>query len=302
MKSRAILVTGAAGFVGRHLCQELAAKEIPYIGVDNQAADAPGGHLPIDIRDRDAVGDLFRSHEVEVVIHLAAILPTAARKNPKLATEVNILGSCNLLEAAAQAGVSRFVFGSSMGVYGREGNNVPLDEEVTAAPTDVYGGTKRYIELYGENLANTGALKFLSLRIATVVGLGVRNTASPWRSQIFEPAVNLTAIPCGADAVLSLVHAEDAAAMLAALALREDLVHRTYNTPADNWRAGDLKTMIESISPLKHVLLDEGDGRATPPVADGTRLEVELYRRSRPLTDRLRAALTGTGHQSESLL
>ena len=287
MSGGTILVTGAAGFVGRHLCAKLKAEGISYVSIDTQASDLGS---PVDLRDRSAVAGLFEQQQIAGVIHLAAILPTAARRNPQLATEVNIDASCNLIDEAAKAGVKRFLFGSSMGIYGREGKNVPLDEEIAPTPSDVYGGAKRYVELYGENLGQTGGFAFVSLRIATVVGLGVRNTASPWRSQIFDPAVQQVHIPCGSDAMLSLVHVEDVAEMLFLLASRETLLHTRYNTPAENWRSGDLKRTIESLPGSQTIVLQDGIGSPTPPVSNGASFAAEFHYRARPILDRLQAA------------
>lgn len=272
------------------MCRLLGARGLPYLGIDCQSAEPSAA---VDIRQKDAVTALFHQHAFDVVIHLAAILPTAAREDPGLATAVNIDGSRNLLEAALQTGASRFVFGSSTAIYGIEGKNVPLNEEVEPTPTEIYGGSKRFVELYGENMARSGALKFVSLRIATVVGLGVRNTASPWRSEIFEPQAKEITIPCGAQAVLSMVHVEDVASMLVTLATTSELQHARYNTPAEDWRAAELKQFLESLPVPKRVVLDEGIGRPTPPVSDGSRFAAEFHTKMRPVSDRLREAQSG---------
>ena len=97
-------------------------------------------------------------------------------------------------------------------------------------------------------------------------------------------------MPCGREAVLSLVHVEDVAEMLLLLASRERLLHRRYNTPAENWRAGDLKQAIESLSASRRVALQDGAGAPTPPVSNGERFTTEFDYRARPILERLRAA------------
>ena len=136
-----ILVTGAAGFLGRYLCAHLRSERLAYIGIDRDTCD---------IRDASAVAQLFRTNQIDSVIHLAAVLPSAAQLDPAHATSVNIQGSLHLLEAAARSGVSRFVFGSSGSVYGSARGERPLTEEDRPAPTDIYGAAKRYVEMCGE--------------------------------------------------------------------------------------------------------------------------------------------------------
>jgi nucleoside-diphosphate-sugar epimerase len=289
MNQDTILVTGAAGLIGSHLCRQLAAERIPYLATDLPNSEFHDDRFTaLDLRNRDAIATLFASQRVSTVIHLAAILPTAARNHPELATQVNVLGSCNLVEIAATNGVSRFLFGSSMAVYGLTSHNASCTEGTSAKPEDIYGAAKRYIELYGMNTVATRDLEFVSLRIATVVGLGARNTASPWRSQIFDPLATQITIPCGAEAVLSTVHAEDVAEILTIMAKADSLQEKIYNTPAERWRAGDLKARIESLRPSVHITLDEGSGRPTPPVTDGARFQSEFHYSMRPILERLR--------------
>jgi UDP-glucose 4-epimerase len=223
------------------------------------------------------------------VIHLAGMLPSACRRNPAEATRINVLGGANLLEVAARAGVQRFVFGSSISVYCSTPDNV-----------DIYGAGKRYIEAYGKILAHGGSLAFVALRIATVVGPGARHTASPWRSDIFEKlgrgVSQRIAIPFGADAILSLVHVEDAAAMLIVLATRAHIPSQVYDTPCENWRMRDLKEAIEALDRnLRIDLRDAASGgappAASPPLADGARFAADFGWRSPPLADRLAACL-----------
>jgi nucleoside-diphosphate-sugar epimerase len=273
-----ILVTGADGFVGRSVCAALRRAGLDHLGLDRRVCD---------ITDQAQLGAIFRAHRIGAVIHLAAILPTASRANPELATRVNVVGSVNLLEAAVASGVARFVFGSSMSVYGAEGDGSPVSEESPARPTDLYGSAKRYVEIYGEILAKTKALDFRALRIATVVGPGASNTASPWRSDIFDRLSERIVIPYPEDAVLSLVHVEDVAQMLVLLVSRQHVPWPVYNTPAENCRVVDLKRMVESLGVLR-VELDSTSRRRTPPVADGRRFATDFAYEARSLEERLR--------------
>jgi nucleoside-diphosphate-sugar epimerase len=269
-----ILVTGSDGFLGRSVCAQLRRENLDFIGVDRRSQD------PCDVTSQEALDRLFRTHPIDAVIHLAAMLPSACRRNPAAATRVNVLGSANLLESAAGFGVKRFVFGSSISVYRSAQEGV-----------DIYGAGKRYIETYGQVLAGGTSLTFAALRMATVVGPGARHTASRWRSEIFEALGSgvrrRIAIPFSADAILSLVHVEDAARMLILLATRADIPSPVYDTPSENWRMGDLKEVIEASDGNLSVEFDDTGQPAAPPLADGARFVRNFAWQAPPLTDRL---------------
>ncbi len=287
-----ILVTGAAGFLGRFVCAQLRHDDRPYVGIDqcDQGAMA-ADWLKCDITNPEELAGAFRSRLVTAVIHLAAVLPSASRKDPHRATEVNVTAGANLLAAAARFGVEHFVLASSMSVYGFPGTGTPVSEREPAAPADLYGAAKRYLEIYGEALSRAGGFRFTSLRIAGVVGPGARHTASPWRSEIFEKLAGgvreQIAIPFREDTVLSLVHAADVARMLTLLAVRQGVPAAIYNTPAENWRMGDLKRLIEALDPNLTVELGCADQSAAPPVADGATFLSTFDWCARPLTEQL---------------
>ena len=102
------------------------------------------------------------------------------------ATQVNVEGSLNLLEMARQFEVRRFLFGSSLSVYGTCPAHQVVTEMDRAAPEDLYGAAKLYVEQLGEAYRQAHGLEFVSLRIGRVVGPGARSATSVWRSEIFE--------------------------------------------------------------------------------------------------------------------
>ncbi len=283
-----ILVTGAGGFLGRAVCARLRREDVPCLGIDLEPSS---GVEACDVSDSEAVGGVFRKYLPDSVVHLAGILPTASRRDPARATRVNIAGSVNLIQVGAASGVRRFVFGSSMSVYGAVGDGMPVSEETPACPTDVYGAAKRYVEIFGEAAAGSRDFSFVALRIATVVGPGARGTASPWRSEIFERlaggARRRIPIPFPEPAMLSLVHVEDAARMLVLLAVRENLTRQVYNSPAENWTVGELKRTVEALGCDVTVEPDSTSQRGTPPVANGARFVQDFAWRAPSLAEQL---------------
>src|SRR5439155_1076604 len=224
-----------------------------------------------DIWKDDEVSRLFASTSIRTLVHLAAILPTASRADPIIATEVNLTGTLRLLREALTHQVERFVFGSSMSVYGSSGGSRALNEYDRAAPDDPYGAAKRAVELAGESLAVTTGFGFVALRMARVVGPGAKSTASGWRSQIFDtlasPGQPAIAIPFAPTARLSLVHVDDVARMLTILAQAAELPQRIYNSPAEVWETQHLANLVEQVTKVP-VRLGEAQGG---PIPDGTR-------------------------------
>ena len=283
-----ILVTGAAGFIGRFTCSELRQQGFPFIAVDQRETDET---QIFDLTDHNAVSSLFQTHSFDTVIHLAAILPSAASANPVLATDLNVSATVALIQTAMTSGCHRFIFGSSMSVYGAAGVTRPVTEEVHPQPIDIYGAAKWLIELIGANFHQKRLLDFSALRIATVIGPGACNTSTPWRSEIFEKLGTGTrqtiSMPLYAEDPLTMVHVEDVARMLVAISQRQDLASCFYNTPTELWNASELKRAVEEIDPNVEIEL-VGRKRALAPLADGRKFVDEIGFEMRDLRSRLR--------------
>ncbi len=152
------LVTGGAGFIGSHLVEALIAQGYQVRVLDNfstgrweNLASVRDGVEIIegDIRDLQVVQSAMTS--VEVVAHLAAIVSVqASLENPRETIDVNVGGTLNLLEAAHQAGVRRFLFASSAAVYG-DHTGPPLQEDLPPRPLSPYAASK----VSGEALCQT---------------------------------------------------------------------------------------------------------------------------------------------------
>lgn len=282
-----ILVTGAEGHIGREVCRSLRAANKQILPVD---VNPPEGGVACDLRRRDAIAELFDRNEISVVIHLAGILAGALHSDPLAGADVNLGGSIELIRQAAARQVKRFVFASSMSVYGLEERFKPVTENDPAAPDDLYGGAKRAIELLGEEVARQGEMEFVALRIARVVGPGIKKTSSPWRAQILEsPATTETIrIPFSPESKLSLVHVEDVARMFRLLA-DNDVEHTVYNSPAEIWEAAALKKAVEEARGIR-VELGES-GLEGGPACDGSRFEREFGFEMRGLRERLAECL-----------
>ncbi|QIN77707.1 NAD-dependent epimerase/dehydratase family protein [Rubrobacter marinus] len=178
--TRRVLVTGATGFVGGHLCPELLDEGWTVRAVVRSreaAAGLPRGVEPFYVPDIGPETDWEGGLEgVDVVAHLAgrAHVTQEESANPLDAyREINVGGTRRLAEACAAAGVRRLVFVSSVKAVG-EGAPVAYDEETPRRPEDAYGVSKMEAEdALAEVSARTG-LEAVTLRPPLVYGPGVK--------------------------------------------------------------------------------------------------------------------------------
>jgi nucleoside-diphosphate-sugar epimerase len=90
------------------------------------SGESTGEFLPCDLRRPDQISELFRYHAVRIVVHLAGILPSAFLADPLSGAEVNLSGTIDLIREAVSHGSKRFLFASSMSVYGSSPASQPL--------------------------------------------------------------------------------------------------------------------------------------------------------------------------------
>jgi len=182
-----LLVTGGAGFIGSHLSEYLLAQGHTVVVLDsfNDYYDprlkrrniAPmlqrPGYLLVDgdILDLEVLQKIFKAHEFDAIIHLAAragVRPSIAQ--PLLYEQVNVTGTMHLLELARLHGVPKFIFGSSSSVYG-ENRKVPFSEDDPVDnPISPYAFTKKAGELICYTYHHLYGLKVSCLRFFTVYG------------------------------------------------------------------------------------------------------------------------------------
>lgn len=121
-----------------------------------------------DITDPGYVSAVVRETKPTSIIHLAAMLIGGCEKDPAAAHEVNVNGTMHILRAAAEAKIKRFVFASTIAVYG--GGDGPFEESMDPSTRSVYGASKFYSEISGRRFAKQHGISFVALRYSGVIG------------------------------------------------------------------------------------------------------------------------------------
>ena len=185
--SKPILVTGGAGFIGSHLCENLIHDDIPVVCLDNfdefydpvlkernlaELRNSPLFRLVRgDIRDEGLLEQLFSTERFQAVVHLAAragVRPSI--EAPLLYVDVNVVGTMKILEAMRRHGVKRGIIASSSSVYGNN-RKVPFSEtDPVDHPVSPYAATKKAVELLAHTYSHLHGLKLALVRFFTVYG------------------------------------------------------------------------------------------------------------------------------------
>lgn len=210
-----ILVTGAAGFIGKHLCERLIEQGHEVKCLDNFyrfdeekiSELRPEENFEIieaDIRNREEIEPYFQ--DIDHVVHLAAQSDVAGSlENKDYSFETNVEGTWNVLRASEKNNVQKFLFASSREVYGDTKGKVSEDEELD--PKNYYGASKASGEMYLDQFEEYSNIETYSLRLANVYGPGDKNRVIP----IFleKAQKNETLELYGGDQVLDFVWIED---------------------------------------------------------------------------------------------
>jgi UDP-glucose 4-epimerase len=198
-----VLITGGAGFIGHHLVKKLSTIDCKITIIDNLCnangiflqkikSAIQGSRVSIsrfvkindneinnvsfyaeDIRNKEALIDIFKTEEIDTCVHLASkISVPESITNPEDTIDVNIKGTFNVLEACSKVVVKNLVFASSSAVYG-EPKILPISEKEQLNPLSPYGASKIAGEALVASFRNTGKIQnTVSVRMFNVFGEG----------------------------------------------------------------------------------------------------------------------------------
>ena len=182
-----VLVTGSAGFIGSALSIKLLERGDEVVGIDNhnnyydpklkesrlqRNIDQPNYiHIRMDIKDSDSVKSLFKEHQFDSVVNLAAQAGVRySIKNPQAYIDSNIVGFANILEACRYNNVKHLVYASSSSVYGSNSKTPFSVHDNVDHPVSLYAATKKANELMAHSYSHLYNLPTTGLRFFTVYG------------------------------------------------------------------------------------------------------------------------------------
>ena len=186
-----VLVTGGAGYIGSVVVDQLLEQGCKVVVLDDLSAGHPqavargAAFVQGGVGNRELVDALLEGEQIEAIIHLAAFaLVAESVAQPRKYVTNNVTAARVLLEAAARAGVRRFVFSSSCAVYGHPAR-VPIAEETPQAPVNPYGETKRDYERLLADIGPKHGMTVVSLRYFNASG------ATEARGEDHDPETHL---------------------------------------------------------------------------------------------------------------
>lgn len=240
-----VLITGGLGVNGAWVTAQLVSKGLRPVVLENRIDFSllpPGVQDQItlveaDVTDFNSVRRAVRTHRIDRLIHMAAIID--GQSDPGLAFAVNAGGTVNVLEAAAQEGVERVIYTSSRAVYGHVDSTSahptyePIKEEHPQQPRRVYDVTKCAAEGMGNNFADKYGFKFVALRFAQIYGPGksARHGNLGLFSRLVEGPLSgeEVIIEQGGDQKDDLIYVVDAADAIVRAALHDHPRFQAYN-------------------------------------------------------------------------
>ncbi len=182
------LVTGAAGFIGSHLVDALIERGHEVVALDDLSGgfadnvNARAKFVQASCVDHERLARLFNEHAFDYVFHLAAYAAEGLSHFIKRFNYTNnVIGSMNLINESVNHNVKRFIFTSSIAVYGK--NQLPMREDLTPAPEDSYGIAKYAVELDLKASHEMFGLDYVIFRPHNVYGER-QNTGDKYRNVI----------------------------------------------------------------------------------------------------------------------
>lgn len=161
-----VMITGASGFIGRALFNELQRRQANVYNYDKK--------VNLDIRDERQLEDYIVDHEIEIVYHLAAISQVPfANKHPGRAFKTNVTGGINVIDACAKNGVKKLIIASSDKAYGS--SPVPYTTESADNAIYPYDVSKMVIDRIADCYAANYSMDIVIARLCNVYGGGDMN-------------------------------------------------------------------------------------------------------------------------------
>ncbi len=176
------LITGGAGYIGLHLAAWLSRDDKPYILLDRtiktQTISPHQIHIGGDVGNAETLHNVFSVYAIDTVYHLAAETDGTLANDPDRIYANNVSATFTLLKAMRDHGVRKFIFPSTLGVFG-EPAYVPIDEEHIFAPLDALSLSKKIIEEALPDYEGAYGMRYAVLRMPLIAGVTMLDGVTP---------------------------------------------------------------------------------------------------------------------------
>lgn len=250
-----VLVTGAAGFIGSHVCDHLINTGYDVIALDDLSGgfednvNTKAQFVKGSVNDVELINKLFEEHQFTYVYHLAAYAAEGlSHFIRRYNYNNNLIGSINLINASINTGtVKCFVFTSSIAVYGK--NQLPMKEDLMPQPEDPYGISKLAVEQDLKSAHEMFGLDFIIFRPHNVygerqnIGDPYRNVVGIFMNQIMQ-GKKLTVFGDGMQ-TRAFSHIDDVAPIIAKSVEMPQAYNEVFNIGADTpYTVKELTTLV----------------------------------------------------------
>jgi UDP-glucose 4-epimerase len=308
-----VLATGGAGFVGSHLVDRLVGTGHDLYVLDNfstgkmkNLSNVTGSrNLKILRADIRRIPQALVRRRFDRVCHLAAVTSVQESiKNPAHTSDVNVIGTLRVLEAARKSGAERVVFASSAAVYGVP-SSFPIKEDASVAPISPYGASKAASELYCKAFEENHGIEAVSVRYFNLYGPGQASSQYSGVISIFAKrllrGLPLTIFGDGSQ-TRDFVFVEDAVDGTVTALEKSTLRGRVFNIASGKeTRIIELAQTMKEIAEMRSALRFEPrrKGEIRRSLADITKAEAELgFRPAMRLRDGLSGTIEWFSHQT----
>jgi len=275
-------VVGATGFLGRRIVMRLCSAGHEVVALDivpPQEGDLPSGVAfeQLDVTHFEPVVKTFLAHRPDRIVHLSFM-----RENlPRPAFRLNVLGMDNCLEAARLAGVERFLYASSIAVYGAQSSygERPIHEDDRPAPRKQYDVHKVFNEWQAKEYREKHGLPVISVRVSNVAGSDKIIGSVDHVACIVEPARGRPVTLDRRKRMRNVIHGDDAAEIFLRLAEAKSPRHTVYNSGGEPLSLGEIAEMVRRIIPEASLSFEDTenpDPENTAYLFDNARLREEF--------------------------
>ncbi|MHA1126403.1 MAG: NAD-dependent epimerase/dehydratase family protein [Candidatus Heimdallarchaeota archaeon] len=257
----AILITGGAGFIGRHLANRLveAEQEVVVFDINLDNIDHKNEKVTYvegDIRNLEDLTSLCKQHKFTSVFHLASVLPPKSEEDPYSAFKINVEGTINVLEIAKEFSITNVIYPSSAQVFGPD-RKPPFTVEDLRNPWTVYSTYKICSEIIGSIFSKQYPLNFRAVRFPIVVGPGRLRFSGITNYPIEMVEDALHGVPYVAqvppETQIPIIYIEDAVQILINLWRKEDLHFEIYDIDGLWVTAKELADGIKKVIPSAEI-------------------------------------------------